>query len=119
MHRIYLLLYYGFARFLPKSTTPLLGKFAKALRRFLCKRIFLKAGEKLNVEQGAYFGNGRDIEVGYEVGFGRNFQCRNIRLRIGDYLMMGEDVLFREENINSTTQRFPWVIRARREKQIW
>ena len=94
MRRIYLLLYYGFARFLPKSTTPLLGKFAKALRRFLCKRIFLKAGEKLNVEQGAYFGNGRDIEVGYEVGFGRNFQCRNIRLRIGDYLMMGEDVLF-------------------------
>ena len=60
---------------LPKSTTPLLGKFAKALRRFLCKRIFLKAGEKLNVEQGAYFGNGRDIEVGFEIGFGRNFQC--------------------------------------------
>jgi len=94
MRRIYLLLYYGFARFLPKSTTPLLGKFAKVLRYFLCKRIFLKAGEKLNVEQGAYFGNGREIEVGYEVGFGRNFQCRSVRLKVGDYLMMGEDVLF-------------------------
>lgn len=79
-----MLLYYGFARFLPTSITPLLGKFAKVLRRFLCKRIFLKAGEKLNVEQGAYFANGRDIEVGYVVGFRRNFQCRNIRMKIGD-----------------------------------
>ena len=32
--------------------------------------------------------------MGYEVGFGRNFQCRSVRLKVGDYLMMGEDVLF-------------------------
>ena len=94
MRKLYLLLYYGFARILPKSTTPVLGKPAKILRSFLCSRIFARAGKKLNVEQGAYFGNGRDIEVGYEVGFGRNFQCRSVRLKVGDYLMMGEDVLF-------------------------
>ena len=94
MHKVYLLLYYGFARYLPKSTTPVLGPLAKGLRRFLCRKLFTKCGKKLNVEQGAYFGNGRDIEVGYEVGFGRNFQCRSIRLKVGDYLMMGEDVLF-------------------------
>lgn len=94
MRKIYLVLYYGFAKYLPKSTTPIVGKTAKAIRRFLCSRIFRSAGKKLNVEQGAYFGNGKDIEVGYEVGFGRNFQCRNVVLKIGDYLMMGEDVLF-------------------------
>lgn len=94
MRKLYLLLYYGFARFLPKSTTPIIGKLAKEIRKFLCCRIFPIAGGKLNVEQGAYFGNGKDIKVGYEVGFGRNFQCRNVVLQVGDYLMMGEDVLF-------------------------
>ena len=94
MHKVYLLLYYGFARFLPKSTTPVAGPLAKGIRRIICKNLFAKCGKKLNVEQGAYFGNGRDIEVGYEVGFGRNFQCRSVRLKVGDYLMMGEDVLF-------------------------
>jgi maltose O-acetyltransferase len=94
MHKFYLLLYYAFARFLPKSTTPFVGKPAKWFRGFLCSHIFSVAGEKLNVEQGAYFGNGKDIEVGAEVGFGKNFQCRNTKLKAGNYLMMGEDVLF-------------------------
>lgn len=104
MKKNYLILYYGFARHLPKSTAPVFGKLAKAIRRFLCKRIFAQAGEKLNVEQGAYFGNGKDIEVGYEVGFGRNFQCRSMRLKVGDYLMMGEDILFQggKHNIENT-----------------
>lgn len=94
MRSIYLLLYYGFAKHLPKSTAPILGVVSKQFRVILCEKLFAKSGKKLNVEQGAYFGGGKDIEVGYEVGFGRNFQCRNVVLKIGDYLMMGEDVLF-------------------------
>lgn len=94
MNKIYLLFYYGFAKHLPKSNAPIIGKYAKLIRYFLSVRILRKAGKKLNVEQGAYFGNGKDIEVGFEVGFGRNFQCRNVQLKVGDYLMMGEDVLF-------------------------
>jgi maltose O-acetyltransferase len=94
MKRVYLILYYIVARHFPKSTTPFFGVLSKALRSFLCSSIFAKAGKKLNVEQGCYFGNGKDIEVGFEVGFGRNFQCRNVKLTVGDYLMMGEDVLF-------------------------
>lgn len=94
MQTIYLILYYGFARFLPKSTTPILGKLSKKIRQFLCSRIFSRAGAKLNVEQGVYFGNGRDIRVGNDVGFGKNFKTLNRRLTIDDELMMGEDVLF-------------------------
>ncbi len=104
---IYLLLYYGFARHLPKSTTPLVGKPSKLFRRFLCSRIFAKAGKKLNVEQGCYFGNGKDIKVGFEVGFGRNFQCRNVKLTVGDYLMMGEDVLFQGGKHNFDNTEIP------------
>jgi maltose O-acetyltransferase len=94
MRTLYLLLYYGLARLLPKSTTPFFGKPSKILRRFLCKRIFSSCGAKLNVEQGAYFGNGKDIRVGNYVGFGKNFKSLNRILHIGDELMMAEDVLF-------------------------
>lgn len=94
MRYFWLILYYSIGKHLPKSTTPIVGKFAKYIRQKLCTSLFSVSGKKLNVEQGAYFGNGKDIEVGFEVGFGRNFQCRNVQLKVGDYLMMGEDVLF-------------------------
>ena len=95
---IYLLLYYGFARFLPKSSAPFLGKYSKLIRRFICRRLFKKDDshqcKKLVVEQGAYFGSGKNFIVGNEVGFGKNFKSLNRIVTIDDYLMMGEDVLF-------------------------
>lgn len=89
MKKIFLILYYGSARFLPKSTNPVFGKPAKAIRKFLCRHIFKSAGSKLNVEKGAYFGNGKDIVVGDEVGLGMNFKCLNRSLQMGSYIMMG------------------------------
>lgn len=92
------LLYYGFARFLPKSTTPVFGKLSGSIRQCLCRRMFRKdethQGRKLVVEQGAYFGSGKCFTVGDEVGIGKNFKSFNRTVTIDDYLMMGEDVLF-------------------------
>lgn len=92
------LLYYGFARFLPKSTTPIVGGLSKKIRAFICKRLFQKDEKhqcnKLVVEQGAYFGSGRFFTVGNEVGLGKGFKSLNRIVIIDDYLMMGEDVLF-------------------------
>ena len=91
-------LYYGLARFLPKSTTPLLGPLSLSIRRGICKHMFQTDGEhkcrKLVVEQGAYFGSGKNFTVGDEVGLGKNFRSLNRVVTIDDYLMMGEDVLF-------------------------
>jgi maltose O-acetyltransferase len=98
MRYFYLLIYYTLAKYLPKSTTPVIGKVSKNLRRFLCSQLFKSSGNKLVVENGVYFGNGKDVSVGFEVGFGKNFQCRNVKLTVGDYLMMGEDVLFQGGN---------------------
>jgi len=98
MRYIYLLIYYALAKYLPKSTTPVIGKVSKTFRRFLCSQLFKSCGKKLVVENGVYFGNGKDVSVGFEVGFGKNFQCRNVMLTVGDYLMMGEDVLFQGGN---------------------
>lgn len=92
------LLYYSFARYLPKSTVPIVGGISSWIRRRICKRLF-NTDEKhrcqgLVVEQGAYFGNGRNFTVGNYVGLGKNFKSLNRNVTIDDYLMMGEDVLF-------------------------
>ena len=93
MRKIYLLLYYGFGQYLPKSTRPF-GKLSMLIRRFLCKRIFSSCGDKIVVENKAYFGNGKDFKVGNEGGIGYNFKSINRTVTIGNYLMMAEDVLF-------------------------
>ena len=95
---IYKFLYYGFARFLPKSTAPLVGKVSRTLRATICSHLFTHDEthqcQKLNVEKGAYFGSGKNFMVGNEVGLGKNFRSLNRIVTIDDYLMMGEDVLF-------------------------
>lgn len=91
-------LYYGFARFLPKSTFRFMGKTSKAIRRSICQNMFHKDEthqcRNLNVEQGAYFGSGKNFTVGDNVGLGKNFKSLNRIVTIDNYLMMGEDVLF-------------------------
>lgn len=94
MHYIFLLLYYGIARNLPKSTFPYLGNFFMLFRRRLCNRILASCGGNLVVENGANFGNGRDFRIGFEVGIGSNFRSMNRIISIGNHLMMSEDVLF-------------------------
>ena len=95
---IYKVLYYGFARFLPKSTAPVVGKLSMRIRRSICRHMFRKDEthqcRNLVVEQGAYFGSGKNFIVGDGVGIGKSFKSLNRIVTIDDYLMMGEDVLF-------------------------
>lgn len=93
MKVVYRFLYYAFAKHLPKSTTPIIGKIASGLRRFCCVRLFAASGDRLNVEQGAYFGSGKDVHIGTLVGLGKNFTMHNCILTIGDNVMMGEEVM--------------------------
>jgi maltose O-acetyltransferase len=93
MRKFYLVLYYGFGQYLPKSTRPF-GKLSMLIRRFLCKGIFESCGDKLVVENNAYFGNGKDFSLGNETALGANFKSSNRMVTIGNYLMMAEDVVF-------------------------
>ena len=79
---------------------------------FLCKRIFAVAGNNLNVEQGAYFGNGKEVVVGNEVGLGKNFRMLNRQLTMGSYIMMGEDVLFLGGNHNYDKIDVPMIFQG-------
>ncbi|MBR5574423.1 MAG: acyltransferase [Paludibacteraceae bacterium] len=95
MRTFWLILYYGLAKHLPKSTVPVIGTIAKHLRRACAEHLFAECGSLINVEQGAYFGSGKQIHVlGEKVGFGRNFTCHSRILTMYSHIMMAEDVLF-------------------------
>ena len=94
MRTFWLIVYYGFARYLPKSTMPVLGKLVQRLRYRCAKHLFAECKGFVNLENGAYFGNGKNIHILGEAGLGKNFinHCRILTIHGG--LMMGEDVLF-------------------------
>ena len=94
MRYFWLILYYGLAKHLPKSTAPVIGKLVKCLRRACAEHLFAECGTLINVEQGAYFGNGKNFSVGDKVGLGKDFCCHSRIVTIHGGLMMGESVLF-------------------------
>lgn len=94
MRWFWIIIYYGLASHLPKSTMPVFGSFNKWLRRQCCKRMFAECGNHLNVEQDVYVGNGRKIKVGDYVGLSNHIRIQNLNLTIGDEVMIGEYSMF-------------------------
>ncbi len=92
----FLILYYGFARYLPVSYKFYGGRTAKKIRFFCCKHIFAKCGRDVNVEKGAEFGGGSQIEIGDRSGLGINSWVDNVS--IGDDVMMGPYVMIMSQN---------------------
>lgn len=89
-------LYYIFARHLP-SSSAIYSLGARKIRAFLCRRIFNSAGKNLDIEHGAFFGSGGEIEIGDNSGIG--LDCRvNGPLKIGRDVMMGPDVMIFTQN---------------------
>ena len=78
MRKIYLLLYYGLARYLPKSTVPVFGRLSMKWRSWLSSQLFASCGKKLVVENNVYFGNGKDFSVGDECALGAGFKSTNL-----------------------------------------
>lgn len=86
-----LAVYYCCARHLPASDSRI-GRWARPLRRCVTKSLFKRAGRNINIEKGAYFGNGSQIEIGDNSGIGVN--CRVCGpVKIGDNVMMGPEVI--------------------------
>ena len=83
--------YYCFARYLP-ATDNRLFKFVRPVRSCIARGLFKNSGRKINIEKGAYFGDGAQIEIGDNSGIGIN--CRvSGPVIIGDNVMMGPDVV--------------------------
>jgi maltose O-acetyltransferase len=85
--------YYGFGRYLPNYPF----KIGKRVRGLLCKGIFRLCGPNVNVEKWAFFGLGRDIEIGANSGIGIRAHIGGIdgrgELIIGQNVMMAPEVV--------------------------
>lgn len=86
-----LVFYYSFLKYLPTSSTPLVGKIVEKLRYTCCKVIFKKCGKNVNIEKGAYFGNGFNIEIGNNSGLGKNAKVP-ANIVVGNNVMMGNNI---------------------------
>ncbi|MDO4510829.1 MAG: acyltransferase [Bacteroidales bacterium] len=99
-----LIIYYGFAQFLPHSYTPVVGPIAKAIRGALCRIIFKQCGRNVNIERRAHFGSGFHITIGDNSGLGANCHVPN-DTQIGHDVMMAENcyILARNHAYADTT----------------
>ena len=102
MRKIYQLLYYHFAIYLPASYSRG-GKTAKKIRYFLCRHLFEYCGKNVNIEKGASFGTGSRVRIGDNSGIGINASIPNGTV-IGDNVMMGPNVyvIYRNHSFDRT-----------------
>lgn len=109
----WLVLYYIFARYLPGSNT-LFGKicFAKQIRYLCCKHIFKKIGRNVNIEKGAWFGRGYEIEIGDNSGIGYNAHIL-YNTKIGNDVMMGRNFHILESVHNHSKTDIPMRLQGR------
>lgn len=96
--RIKLAAYYCFARHLPATNHPFsMGHRLRSrkIRRFICKGLFKYAGENINIERGARFGDGSEAEIGDNSQIGVDFELLGPAMfKIGSNVMMGPEVIF-------------------------
>ena len=96
--RFWFLFYYLCAQHLPISYRyQPFGRLGKYLRGVACRRLFRSCGKNINVEKGAYFDSGWEIEIGNNSGLGVNCNVP-FNLKIGNEVMMGPDVIIIGEN---------------------
>ncbi len=86
-----LFLYYGFAYYLPASNQRI-GRWARPVRRWICKPLFASAGENINIEARADFGKGSQIEIGDNSNIGVDAKIYG-PITIGRDVMMGPEVV--------------------------
>jgi maltose O-acetyltransferase len=94
---IFLAIYKIFARNMPASGFRYGGNLSKKFRVFCCKQIFRSVGINVNIERGANFNRGFEIEIGDFSGIGVNcFVPDNIV--IGKDVMMGPNCYILDRN---------------------
>ena len=110
-----LVIYYGFAQFLPNGYVPIVGKPSRWLRRILCKIIFKSCGKGVNVERRVYFGKGLQIVIGNHSGIGPYSKVPD-DIVIGDYVMMAPHCTILSYNHNFNNIQVPMCEQGRTKK---
>lgn len=114
---LFLLLYYGLLKFLPATNNRFLG-FIRIIRSFVAGKLFTKSGKNINIEKGADFGFGNNIEIGNNSGLGVNCNVRG-PLKIGENVMMGPDVIIMTNNHNFSRTDIPMLAQGNTIKAVF
>lgn len=112
-----LILYYSFAQYLPCSYSRFGGKTAQKIRRFLCVRIFKKAGSNINVERKANFGSGLDVEIGDYSDLGINCHVPSYTI-IGNNVMMAPNCFILSQNHETSDLTIPMNRQGYTERRV-
>jgi maltose O-acetyltransferase len=91
IRKAFLLLYYGFLRWLPMQPLPG-GAFFCRLRFLVVKRIIRSCGDDVWVPDRCYFGDGTRLSVGARSLIGQNARL-NGDITLGNDVMLGQDVV--------------------------
>lgn len=122
---LWLILYYGFAYWLPGSYT--MGGILRALyiRRFICRHIFKHMGKNVNIESRVNFGSGFEIEIGDNSGLGLRCHMPS-NVKIGNDVLMGPECFFLPfnhayEDVNRTikSQGYKEKMEIRIGNDVW
>ncbi|MDO6707166.1 DapH/DapD/GlmU-related protein [Photobacterium sp. 1_MG-2023] len=114
MKKIFLILYYSFAKHLPRNETLVVGLIFLKIRRFFCSFIFKKSGLNVNINSGAYFGNGNNIQIGSYSSIGERCKIANDTI-IGDYVMMAPEVIIFSVNHDFSDIKIPICLQGNQE----
>jgi maltose O-acetyltransferase len=109
--------YYWFAQHLPVSYRfQPLGKFGKWCRAVACKRLFRYCGKRVNVERGANFYTGWEIEIGDDSSLGIDCMIP-YDLKVGKDVMMGPFVVIVGGGHEFSRSDIPMRLQGRRKYQ--
>src|SRR5690554_1219124 len=94
---IFLIIYYGFATYLPNSYTPLIGGICNKIRILCVKNIFKSCGKIRTINRKVFFGGGKFVEMGDESGIGTRVELPNNTI-IGKNVTISRDVFILSRN---------------------
>jgi len=100
---ILMVIYYGFAMYLPCEYLPfrsLNKNIFNKLRYLICLGLFARCGENVYIERMVKFGDGSQIRIGDNSGLGRNTSILGGPVTIGNYVLIGPNVLIYRGNHN-------------------
>jgi maltose O-acetyltransferase len=95
------------ARWLPASSNPA-GAVWRNTRRVIAAPLFASAGKDINIEHGAYFGDGSQVSIGDRSGIGINCRIHG-PVVIGRDVMMGPDVVILARNHEHSDPTRPMI----------
>lgn len=103
-----LFFYYTLAYYLPSSYLPIVGKFFNMIRVAFVRNLF-PVGSNVTIQRRVYLGRNSIKSLGNCSGLGINFRVHNANITIGNYVMMGPDVLIMGGGHNFENTNIPML----------